>query len=460
MKTKNKAAIRALPTLCILLLILSLTLVQSPATGRQAGQTQLGYLPLVMRSHGYHESVGVLDPTFDGDGVALVEFDHRSSAEDLLLQPDGKIVTGGYTFTDQGVWDFALARHKMDGSLDSTFDGDGMLTTDFGFDEYVFGVALQEDGKVVAAGTLFDNVYPYDEMDGIILVRYHPDGSLDASFGDGGKVMTDFGDSHWGGDVLIQPDGKILVAGSASVYLDELHMRVFALARYNADGSPDTSFSQDGMLTTSFSQDNDIAESLALQPDGKILAAGTAAMESTLDYAMARYNPDGSLDPNFDGDGLLTVADRGCWLGHSLTLQPDGKIVAATGSCEQERDIYVMRLQPDGSPDLDFGDQGSVMTDWGGMEAPTGVALQPNGKIVVVGYVTIGGAGYSVVMARYLTDASLDESFGYLGRVLTDIYYRDMAQAIAIQEDGRIILAGWSDATDTYDSDFLLLRYR
>jgi uncharacterized delta-60 repeat protein len=197
-----------------------------------------------------------------------------------------------------------------------------------------------------------------------------------------------------------------------------------------------------------------------MQPDGKIIVLGSSQTSiSSSSLALARYNPDGSLDNSFDGDGKLTTAPAFSGGGTEIALQEDGKIVAAGVSEDPGGDFTLVRFFPDGKPDLDFGEAGSVRTDWGGLESPQGIALQPNGKIVVAGLVTIHGDGYSIVLARYNPDGSLDPTFGYYGQVLTDISYQDFTYALALQRDGKIVLAGSFSSGYGYGG-FALLRYK
>jgi uncharacterized delta-60 repeat protein len=250
---------------------------------------------------------GDLDLTFASGGKQRTDFGFGSSeAAATVLQPDGKIVAvGGVRGSgvpgDCGPSDFALARYNTDGSLDTSFGGDGRQTTDFGGTDGAKGVALQDDGKIVVVGGGGGGCFG-----DFALARYNMDGSLDASFsGDGKLLATDLGQAN---GVAVQDDGKIVVVG------------IGFLARYNSDGSLDTSFSGDGKLTTDFG-----AYGVALQGDGKIVAAGSGAG----DFAVARYNPsDGSLDTGFSGDGKQTADFGGSDQANGVALQGDGNIVA------------------------------------------------------------------------------------------------------------------------------------
>jgi uncharacterized delta-60 repeat protein len=409
------------------------------------------FLPVVVLDS-FVPSRGVLDPSFGEDGIVSTNFGPYAVAaiNDLALQPDGKIVAAGHTeVTDYYNFNFTLARYNLDGSLDGSFGEGGSVMTDITFYDSAEAVVIQPDGKILAAGLALD-IETY-LIDAVLLVRYHPDGSLDAGFGDGGLVLSDFGSTGRARDLALQQDGKILVVGESG---DD-----FLLARYTPDGLLDASFDGDGWVTAGFSQEEDYATSLLVQPDGRILVGGVARPGGSWYYALARYNMDGSLDPSFDGDGTRIVTEMQCGYVHShtLALQPDGKMIVVCNSADTS-DFILARINPDGSLDAGFGEAGLVRTDWGGLESPTCLALQPDGKIIAAGFVTAHGSGYSFILARYHPDGSLDESFGYYGQVMTDIAPQDYAYALALQRDGKIVLAGYF--ADYLPVDFGLVRYK
>ncbi|MEE9294854.1 MAG: delta-60 repeat domain-containing protein, partial [Phycisphaerae bacterium] len=246
---------------------------------------------------------GTLDPTFGDGGLVTTDFlgSSRDVGRDVVaIQADGKIVVVGQT-SDAGGSDFAVARYNADGSLDASFDGDGKLTTDFaGAGDIANSVAIQADGKIVVAGRASISGPDFD----FAVARYNADGSLDTSFDGDGKLTTDFaGSTDLALSVAIQADGKIVVAGQASTF----GTGSFAVARYNADGTLDAGFDGDGKLTTDFAGRGEVAKSVAIQADGKIVAAGETFTDTGFVFALARYNADGSLDASFDGDGKLTT---------------------------------------------------------------------------------------------------------------------------------------------------------
>jgi uncharacterized delta-60 repeat protein len=339
---------------------------------------------------------GSLDPSFSGDGKQTTDFGAGDRASGLVLQSDGKIVALGYTLRGGGGQDFALARYNPDGSLDPSFSGDGKQTTDFGgtMDE-ARDVALQPDGKIVAVGSAFGDARDF------ALARYTPDGSLDATFSADGKQSTDLGADDAASSVAIQFDGKIVAAGYAGGG-DFESPTDFALARYNSDGSLDASFSGSGVQSTDLGGD-DAASGVALQPDGKIVAVGYAGPGGVYDFALTRYNPDGSLDPSFSGDGKQTTHFDGNDAAWGVALQSDGKIVAVghAGVGARPGDFALARYNADGSLDPTLSVAGKQTTDFGWDDAAHGVALEPDDKIVAVGITGPMNGGRDFALARY-----------------------------------------------------------
>jgi uncharacterized delta-60 repeat protein len=225
---------------------------------------------------------GSPDPSFSGDGKQTTDFGGFDEGRGVALGANGKIVAVG----DAGVGDFALARYNANGSLDPSFSGDGKRTTDFGGDDAAYGMVLQADGKIVAVGgggTAQAGVLLHGSGENFALARYNANGSLDPSFSGDGKRITDFGGSDRASGVALQAHGKVVVVGDGDVDDD------FALARYNANGSLDPSFSGDGKQTTDFGGP-DAAHGVALQANGKIVAIGHGlGSDQRQDFALARY---------------------------------------------------------------------------------------------------------------------------------------------------------------------------
>src|SRR5947199_1845 len=234
---------------------------------------------------------GSLDATFGAGGKVTTSFSGSADMNALVVQPDGKLVAAGVVFN--GVrWDFALARYNTDGSLDTTFGTGGKVVTAIGTDGTgASALVLQPDGKLVAAGTTTTDGSTYD----FTVVRYNTNGSLDTTFGTGGEVTTPIGIGDNGVSALVrQSDGKLVAAGYASVSgnFD------LALVRYNTDGSLDSTFGTGGKVTTPVGSAGDYVNALVFQSDGKLVAAGNTEA-STRDVVVVRYNATGTLDTTF-----------------------------------------------------------------------------------------------------------------------------------------------------------------
>lgn len=423
--------------------------------GAKMKPTLIFFVSMIISSSFLFAQDGVLDGTFNSTGKVTTSFGSAyDGGKDIAMQSDGKIVVVGvYPHgTDD---DFAVARYLSDGTLDAGFGTSGKVTTSIGANrDAAYSVAIQTDGKIVVAGLSSDGTYNH-----IAVVRYTSVGVLDNTFDTDGIVTTVVGSSdNPGYSVVIQSDGKIVVSGYAHIGLND----DFALVRYNSNGSLDTGFGTGGIVTTNFGSGVAAGNSIAIQSDGKIVVAGyynTGGMAN--DFAVVRYNSDGSLDNAFDTDGKVTTAiGSASDVGYSAAIQADGKIVVAgyahIGTTD---DFAVVRYTNTGALDNTFDTDGKVTTDFGtGADWGNSVALQLDGKIVVAGF------GYSsstkIALARYNSDGSLDNTgFGSGGKVTTAIGSSgDYGNSVALQSDGKIIVAGLSYVNGS-DADFAVVRY-
>ena len=340
----------------------------------------------------------------------------------------------------------STASFGQPGSLDGDFDGDGkVITAIAGGDNYGHAIAIQPDGKIVLAGSSSGK---------IMVARYYPDGSLDNSFGLEGIVTTQIFNEDYASSVAIQPDGKIVVTGSA--------FESFCVVRYNSDGSLDSSFGSGGIVTNSIGEFN-YASSGALQPDGKILVGGNARFGIDKNFVILRYNTDGVLDNTFSFDGTVTTDFNGRDdRARSIRVQTDGKIVITGESADlnnfDNSDFATARYNADGTLDNSFGTNGKVTTDFlGGRDSGSSMVLQPDGKILITGYLNRGEGNSDFATLRYNPDGTLDNTFNGDGRLITTIGIgRDYASSITLQFDGKILLAG--TGSNTSDNDFVLVR--
>jgi uncharacterized delta-60 repeat protein len=350
------------------------------------------YLPYVMRLN----PDGTLDNTFSADGIAYVDISATDDeASSVVIQPDGKIVIGG-----NGNYHFALVRLNSDGSLDNTFGTNGIATTEFGTSsDNLYSIVLQPDGKIVASGTKYLNI----DSRMFATARFNSDGTLDTSFSGDGKITTQIGtmlDFCLGN--ALQSDGKIVLVGTTETTTSSK----IALVRYNPDGTLDTSFGANGIVRTAVGEDA-IGIGLALQPDDKIVVTGYSktTFASNSELVTLRYNTDGSLDNTFDTDGIVfTPFGTAGGAGVDVLVQTDGKIVAVgRTSYDADGDFAIVCYNSDGSLDNTFNDDGIANTAINNeMDGAVGVAQQPDGKIVVTGYTTNNGL-IDVVVARFLT---------------------------------------------------------
>jgi uncharacterized delta-60 repeat protein len=390
---------------------------------------------------------GSLDTSFAGDGKQKTAFRFGTNdvANGVALQANGKMLVVGSRFT--------ITRYNPNGTLDTTFSGDGKQTTDFEqFGQNATGVAIQDDAKIVVVGSVAGPMLYAD----FAIARYNPDGSLDTSFNGDGRQTASFVGHDEACGVAIQGDGRIVVVGSG--YDVATGASEGALARYNSNGTLDTTFSGDGKLTTDFGAWSGVV----LQGAVKIVTVGGVDGDTTsFDFALARYNPDGSLDTTFSGDGKQTTDFGGSDGASEAALQGDGKIVAVGGAgASGARDFALARYNPNGTLDTTFSGDGKQTTDFGfgADDVANGVALQGDGKILAVGNAGGGATGNDFALARYDLDGALDSSFSGDGKRRSDFGGDDAANGVALQADGKIVAVGHGRGADG-TSDFALARY-
>lgn len=388
---------------------------------------------------------GSPDTTFDGDGELLSQFGADiNDVSAMVVQPDGKIVAAvTATYGLIQIDNFEIVRLQPNGALDESFGNRGRATVDFtGESDYANALTLLPDGKLLVDGTVTNGDLPG-------FARLLANGGLDPSFGDGGKLIVPVGDTPFRGfNHLVQPDGTIVLPGA----LDDLHL---SLRRLQSAGAPDPTFGSAGALTAS--PGNSEIYALAVQPDGKIVAGGYTAFNahaSLTDWTLTRYNPDGALDPSFDGDGqLITRFDpelRSSWV-KGLALQPDGKIVAVGKAFFRDAGWFgldglgVARYNGDGTLDSTFA-EGGKRSEWLDLdltETAAPLVIQPDGKLVVVGTSQDEGTGRDVFTAvRLLSNGALDPTFAGDGKA-TILFAGDAnPRAVALQSDGKVVIAG------------------
>lgn len=422
---------------------------------------------------------GVRDSNFSDDGLTTVHFTSggaggAASARGVAIQSDGKIVVFGTGFfPDSDSW--ALARLTPTGNPDSNFDGDGRLvyTLGSGFNQVDLvqagAVALQADGKIVVSGGANDG------EDVAVVARFGSTGQIDATFGNSGiRSFSDFTQAY---GLTVQSDGRIVVAGRSatevlqdfggtSTYVPEDSVVV---ARLDSHGAIDTGFGDSGTFRWASSSKADWANGVALQSDGKIVVAARiwSFETNTVSFGALRLTSTGHLDNGFDTDGIVTTNFVGQLQpinnsANQMALQSDGKIIvvgyASNGS---DDDFALTRYEINGRLDDKFGSGGRIRTDFGATDRAYAVAIQPDDKIVVAGYTTNGTNIAHFVLARYTKDGVLDTTFGSSGKVIDDFgtYQYDFGYGVVIQSNGKIVIVGdtWNGSAGNYD--FGLARF-
>ncbi len=342
------------------------------------------------------------------------------------------------------------------GDLDTTFSGDGKQITNIGGalnNDYGRGVAIQPDGKIVVVGEHFDTFGP-GGMGNFAVARYLSTGALDTAFSGDGKLTTNLGDFGQALSVAIQPDGKIVVAGNAIEVGGKGNL---AVVRYKPRGALDTTFSRDGkFLLDDGVDDNGTYGGLAIQPDGKILICGYLNNGSNYDIAVYRLDANGSLDPTFKGKGRASVdfgMDDTCF---DMALQPDGKILVVAAL--EDDYMKIARFNTDGTLDTAFSGDGKQTISFGStynLDA-TAIAVQEDGKILIAG--TAYAADSFFAVARLKLNGALDTTFSGDGRQITNLGTNEHLYDLVIQSDGKIVTVG--SCGEDGSRDFALVRYR
>jgi uncharacterized delta-60 repeat protein len=396
---------------------------------------------------------GSLDPSFGTGGKAQTNV-NPNQVTNAVLQSDGKIVAiaslADFKIASQV---FGVLRYLPSGTLDPAFGKGGIVRTAFtlGF-HYPYSVAIQADGKIVVAGSASS---PNNSTDMIAVARYNGDGSLDSSFGSGGKVTTVLlGFRDVAQVVILQPDGKILIGGFALTCFGRGCGHDTALVRYNPNGSLDTTFGRGGsMVTVGIGQ----VDALGREADGSILALNRNGIGTN---PVARFDANGNPQAVALAGTLSPIASL-----YNATFQPDGKIVlggGAKGLCKRGLMVQVTRRGLDDAFDPQFNNPpfffGSGQCN--GQDLAQAIAIAPNGKVVVGGIAAMPNFQTAFGLARLNPDGSLDQAWGTGGRVTTIFTGRaDQVDALVVQPDGKIVAIGLIATDNTGNTAIALTRY-
>lgn len=405
---------------------------------------------------------GSLDANFGQGGIVTTSIvAGYDIAHAVAVQNDGRIVLAGCVLAGS-FEDFALARYTASGVLDPSFGVGGITTTHVSpYYACVNDLVIQNDGGIVAAGYAYYQG-PYGGFSDFAVARYLPTGALDTGFGNGGAMTISVGTADDGAQgVALQPDGKIVAVGSTRE--DGSSSQNTAIVRYTISGTLDMTFGVGGVVTIAVSAYDNWANDVAVQADSKIVVVGGAQQSQTsYDFFVLRYTTAGALDPTFGVGGIVTtsiasgVSDD---LAYSIALQDDGKIVVAGGAYDNRDRFALVRYTVSGTLDTGFGNGGMVTTPIS-LDNSTvqSIAIQDDGKIVAAGYVYDPFSSYDFAVARYTLSGTLDTTFGGTGVVTAAISTgRDYAYDVAIQGDGKIVVAG--DAYTSNSLDFAVVRY-
>lgn len=398
---------------------------------------------------------GTLDPDFNGNGIVTGSYsDGNDSTEALVIQEDGKIIVGG-TAPLGNNRQMSMSRYNSDGTLDTSFGDNGvvLLSTSF-VKSYIKDLAVQPDGKIIFGGYQWNNV-----TGDFILGRLNEDGSLDSSFGTDGIAVLDSGIEEVGKSMALLDNGKIIISGDMADH--------FGMARVNPDGSLDTSFGDNGFVRTTFAFSS-YAYGISIGDTGNIVLSG---MVESFDYGgtfkmgLASYLEDGSLNTEF-GDGGMKIVTIGDDLefGVKNVQLPDGKILLSghyfVGNTDLRYHIGVVRLNPDGSLDTTYGDNGVARFFWldEGQNYLNDMVLH-NGDLYLAGH-SLGNGNEYFAIAKLDADGQLDESFGENGLIYSNAEFgtADSAKRIAVHKDNKIVITG-----NTYNFiepiNFVIARY-
>lgn len=399
---------------------------------------------------------GTLDSDFSGDGKLNIAFNSSTNniANAIVIQPNQKIVVAG-TFFNGLKFNAAVARINEDGTMDASFGTGGKFVTAFTTGHAkINAMALQSDGKIVLAGSWFGLL----AQETFLVARLLPDGTLDSTFGGDGIVTTVTGTRGAAYSVAIQSD-SLIIAGGYSKNASETYVD-FTLVRYKPNGSIDSSFNLDGIVKTDFFGYDDKINALVITKSNKILAAGYASFMGGTEnrFALAKYNINGALDINFSSNGKADYAfDTYDDKAYAILIQPDDKIILGGHGVTA---AVLMRVNSGGELDSTFSDDGRKHFWWGaGDNEIHGMALQPDGKILTAGFCQPSQSAFSV--ARITQDGIVDSSFGTNGmNTSTFQLLRSKAHCMALQKDGRIVVAGTSrSSTFVTDTVFAVVRY-
>lgn len=402
---------------------------------------------------------GSLDLTFNNNGIATTPIGSSNALAGpsaLSVQSDGKIIVGGGSFQN-GYTGFTIVRYLTNGSLDSTFGNNGVVFTQIGMSSGITSIALQNDGKIIVAGNTKLNSSTFN----FTAIRYDTNGIPDATFGNGGVAMIDVENSSNCYNIALKQNGKIVLSGYSNFNFNT----GISLVQLNADGTLDTNFGTGGVSIHHFAESPDIeAWAMALDANEKIVTTGiiydTILQRNKI--SIARFNTNGSMDMGFGINGITKTSlnNNTDDAGNAVAIQSDGKIlIAANSLC----DAVILRYNSNGLPDSSFGAAGIIVTNFETSEcaSPYGIIIQSDGKIIAAGVSGInalnGNGNFGLI--RFNSNGTIDNTFGINGKVATDLSNgnNDVAFSVKQHSDGKLIVSGISMNNNYYN--FAVSRY-
>jgi uncharacterized delta-60 repeat protein len=423
----------------------------------------LSVTALFALSFSHAQNAGDLDLSFNTTGIFTQDFGFQDNITDVKIFPDQKIVTCGTALSPAFAGQLLVMRQNPDGTLDESFNGTGSVVINTFTESYAYESLPAGDGKILVAGAAANPNYLFSAL----VMRMNDDGSLDTSFGTDGVAQFNLtGTDHFAYAMRLQSDGKILLAGSA---IDANFNNQPIVIRLLENGTLDESFGVNGVAAVPVTEIDNRFNSLEVQSDGKILAAGhisnpiTPDGQTDFDILVARFNTDGTPDTSFGTDGILTDGVSENYIDDifELALTDDEHIVIGgyTTLPDFSFDAIVLQYDQSGERDASFGTNGLVQFDNAVQDVALGVVVQPDGKIVAAG--TSGGFFFDnrdVLVMRLNSDGTFDTGFGTDGIVLTEVNgAMDEANAVALQADGKIVIAGKANVNNLNDA--LTIRY-
>lgn len=403
------------------------------------------------------QSSGVPDSTFADNGVLQTHVDGWDMLTATAIQADGKIVAAGYT-EYQNLSSFLVMRFFQDGSPDTDFGTNGVIRATLSeYTNEANALAIQPDGKILIGGLTRPDE---DNNEDFALLRFMPDGKPDSSFSQDGMATLNIGFDDNILSISVLPDGKILTSGVART-----NKMKFALAQFLPNGALDTGFgTNNGYSLTALGVSYDVCASMAVQPDGKILLAGATVINGWPDIGLLRFNSDGILDPDFGSFGIVTTPfSTTADIGLKVVLQPDGKIIVAgtSNNVQKKSELALFRYLSNGDLDTEFNGTGKLRSKIGDIYSTAETVLvRPDGKILAAGCAQSASTGLDFAMKQFNPNGSVDNSFGTNGVVTTDLNEGpDGISDIHFLDNGKILVTGTGYGGNNNRSDLLILRY-